>query len=108
MCVSHLHPLGNIHVPNLNSPVVTQEAVRRLEVTVADLLRVEVRERLQALNQVRPNHLLVDVLAAFFVTLDFFGEVTVGTVLHYNAELGVVAVEERLEESDDVRVSNAR
>ena len=54
------------------------------------------------LNKVRPYDLLVYILPALLVPLDLLCEVAIRAVLHDYTELRVTAVEEGLEETNDI------
>lgn len=133
-----LHPLGDVHVSDLDGAVVAQEAVSGLKVAMTNLLCVQVCQRLEALNEVSPDHLLVDVLPALLIPLDLWGrgatrrvggvakistrkelqggkqgthllgQVTVTTILHNNTKFRIAPVQEGLKETNNVRVLDGR
>jgi hypothetical protein len=55
--------------------------IYHLEVSVADAFLVQVLQSFEALDEVPPHHILVDIRFAAFVALYFTGKVTAATVL---------------------------
>lgn len=101
-----LHAFAHIHVSDFDRSIITQETIGWLQVAMANLLAMKVRKGLQALDQVSPDHLLINILAPLLVPLHLFSQVAVRAILHNYAQFSVRAVQECFKEANNVWVSD--
>jgi hypothetical protein len=99
-----LESLAHIEVAELDASVLGEEDVGGLEIAVDNCELVKVLEGFTHLNQVTPNDSLADVLPPLAVALYLGAEIAAPCVLHDNAKLAFVRVEESFEEPNNVRV----
>jgi hypothetical protein len=95
--------LGHIQIPQLGIPVLVQQNVGRLDVTMQHTQGMQRRQGLQALHQVHPHHAFIHPFPPGSVPLDLPGQVLEAAVLHDDAQVRG-PVHERLVAADDARV----
>lgn len=89
-----LRELGHVQITELRSAIRREEDVRRLQVSVRDVLGVEVHEALGHLHHVGPNGSLVNAAAHALTLLDSAREIPTFANLHHKAQLSSVSGEE--------------